>query len=195
MNNKRLEEKEIHRPLIFISHSLGGLLVKQALIEARLNDRKYRCLRASTCGLVFFATPHAGGNKCVCFGVEIYKYIHCMEACADSGTCTRAGVASIASKICSAMTGEPSNSLLATLEKDSLLNEISSDQFHHQINDYEILSFYETKPMDVKIKQRKIFPQITSMVRALCLHCRLAHDSRSISSIGHPLNWALYHSH
>ena len=65
VNNKRLEEKEVHRPLIFIAHSLGGLLVKHALIEARLNERKYRCLKASTYGLVFFATPHAGGNKYV----------------------------------------------------------------------------------------------------------------------------------
>ena len=67
VNNKRLEEKEIHRPLMFIAHSLGGLLVKQALIEARLNERRYRCLKASTFGLVFFATPHAGGNKYVLF--------------------------------------------------------------------------------------------------------------------------------
>lgn len=61
----RLEAKENHRPLIFISHSLGGLLVKQALIEAKLSEGKYRCLRASTYGLVFFATPHAGGNRYV----------------------------------------------------------------------------------------------------------------------------------
>ena len=60
--HKRLDAQEIHRPLIFVAHSLGGLLVKQALIEARLNER-YRCLKASTYGLVFFATPHAGGNR------------------------------------------------------------------------------------------------------------------------------------
>lgn len=65
VKNRRLEAKEIHRPLIFVAHSLGGLLVKQALIEARLNERKYSCLKASTYGLVFFATPHAGGNRYV----------------------------------------------------------------------------------------------------------------------------------
>ena len=79
-------------------------------------------------------------------------------------TLNRAGVADIASKVCSVLTGQPSNSLLDTLKKDSLLNELSSDQFNHQINDYEILSFYETRKMDVKVKQRKIFPQVTSMV-------------------------------
>lgn len=65
IKNKRLEEKEIHRPLIFIAHSLGGLLVKQALIEASINERKYGSLKKSTYGLVFFATPHAGGNRYV----------------------------------------------------------------------------------------------------------------------------------
>ncbi len=66
--------------------------------------------------------------------------------------------------MCSVLTGEPSNSLLATLEKDSLLNEISSDQFAHQVNDYEILTFYETRKMSVKVGKLKFLPQITDMV-------------------------------
>ena len=83
--------------------------------------------------------------------------------------CNRAGIANVASKVCSVLTGEPSNSLLATLEKDSLLNEISSDQFYHQINDFEILSFYEGRKMDVKVRKRgiRILPGLTSMVRTL----------------------------
>ena len=82
----------------------------------------------------------------------------------------RAGVADVASKICSVLTGEPSNSLLDTLKKDSLVNEISSDLFHHQINDYKILSFYETRKMDVRVKRLRMIPQVTSMVRNLLLH-------------------------
>lgn len=66
--------------------------------------------------------------------------------------------------MCSVLTGEPSNSLLATLKKDSLLNEISSDQFAHQVNDYEILTFYETLKMSVKVAKLKCLPQITDMV-------------------------------
>lgn len=76
----------------------------------------------------------------------------------------RAGVANVASKVCSVLTGEPSNSLLSTLEKDSLLNEIASDQFAHQLNDYEILTFYETRMMSVKVGKHKLLPQITNMV-------------------------------
>jgi len=46
---------------------------------------------------------------------------------ANTKNCNRAGVVNIASKVCSVLIGELSNSLLAILEKDSLLNEISSD--------------------------------------------------------------------
>lgn len=62
---QRLEADEMHRPLIFIAHCLGGLLIKQALVHAKINDRQYGCLRLSTCGLVFFGTPHAGENRYV----------------------------------------------------------------------------------------------------------------------------------
>lgn len=81
--------------------------------------------------------------------------------------CDRAGIANIASKICSALTGEPSNSLLATLEKNSLLNKISSDQFEHLMNEFKILSFYETRKMGVKIRRRKLLSHFTSMVKSI----------------------------
>ena len=135
--NKRCEENQKHRPIIFIAHSLGGLLVKQALVEAKINPL-YTCIKASTYGLVFFATPHGGGN-----GVAV----------ADS-----------AAKLCSALTGRPKNSLLETLKKASLLNEISKDHFRPQIGDYEILTFIETHTMDVKLRRQRFVPQITSMV-------------------------------
>ena len=138
--NKRRGENEKHRPIIFIAHSLGGLLVKQALVEAKINPL-YTCIKASTYGLVFFATPHSGGNG--------------------------ASVADSAAKLCSALTGESKNSLLETLKKASLLNEISKDQFRPQIGDYEVLTFMETHKMDVKFRRRRFFPQITSMVSRL----------------------------
>ena len=138
--HKRLKENEKHRPIIFIAHSLGGLLVKQALVEAKINPL-YTCIQASTYGLVFFATPHSGGNK--------------------------AGVADSAAKFCSALTGQPKNSLLETLEKASLLNEISKDHLRPQIGDYEVLTFMETHKMEVRLRRRKFFPQITGMVSRL----------------------------
>lgn len=112
-------------------------MVKQALIEARLNPR-YCCIKASTYGLVFFATPHRGGNK--------------------------AGVGEFAANICSALTGGARNSLLEQLQRNSILNEISTDQFSNQSNDYEVLTYIESKLTKFKIRKIGIFPQFTNMV-------------------------------
>ena len=126
LKNVRLKEEEVHRPLVFVTHSLGGLLVKRALVEAVVNPR-YRCLKASTQGLVFFATPHRGGEN--------------------------AGVAKFAANFYSTFTGQPRNDLLDSLKERSLITELSSDQFRHQLNDYEVLSFIETRKMSVKISR------------------------------------------
>lgn len=124
LKNCRFAENEVHRPLVFVAHSLGGLLVKQALVEAK-TDPLYTCLKASTHGLVFFATPHRGGEG--------------------------AAVAEAAANICSAFTGQPRNQLLKSLKSKSLITELSSDQFRHQLNDYEVLSFIERRKLPVKI--------------------------------------------
>ena len=39
---------------------MGGLLIKQALINAH-NNPKYTPIKDATTGLAFFATPHHGG--------------------------------------------------------------------------------------------------------------------------------------
>lgn len=51
------------RPLAFITHSLGGLIVKRLLRNASdsQND-KWKELVANTKGIVFLATPHSGAN-------------------------------------------------------------------------------------------------------------------------------------
>jgi hypothetical protein len=52
------------RHIIFVAHSLGGLLVKEALVEARkqVNDSSKLDLYNSTQGIIFFGTPHRGSN-------------------------------------------------------------------------------------------------------------------------------------
>jgi pimeloyl-ACP methyl ester carboxylesterase len=52
------------RPIIFITHSLGGLLVKAMLRAA--NDSKtlnWKRLLVSTRGIVFLGTPHTGASQ------------------------------------------------------------------------------------------------------------------------------------
>ncbi|KAI9790079.1 MAG: hypothetical protein M1816_005549 [Peltula sp. TS41687] len=60
--DKREESEEIQRPLIFIAHSLGGIIVKQALFQARL-DPAYQLIKDATLSLFFLGTPHRGSDK------------------------------------------------------------------------------------------------------------------------------------
>ncbi|RKK23581.1 hypothetical protein BFJ67_g17092, partial [Fusarium oxysporum f. sp. cepae] len=53
----RNREGVASRPLLFLGHDVGGLLIKQALINA-LNDPMYSPIKDATSGLAFFATPH-----------------------------------------------------------------------------------------------------------------------------------------
>jgi tetratricopeptide (TPR) repeat protein len=51
------------RPLIFISHSLGGLLVKQLLhTSCNLGVPRWREIAGATRGIAFIATPHSGSD-------------------------------------------------------------------------------------------------------------------------------------
>jgi len=54
------------RPIIFLAHSLGGIVIKHALVtcdSARQGyNEEYRSIKLSTYGVVFFGTPHAGAN-------------------------------------------------------------------------------------------------------------------------------------
>ncbi|KAF5585844.1 uncharacterized protein FSUBG_12303 [Fusarium subglutinans] len=45
------------RPILLLGHSMGGLLIKQALINAHSNAG-YSAIKDDTTGIVFFATPH-----------------------------------------------------------------------------------------------------------------------------------------
>ncbi|MCJ1245931.1 hypothetical protein MMC30_003135 [Trapelia coarctata] len=51
------------RPIIFVAHSLGGLLVKKALIYCQLSSHeKCKDIKLSTYGIMFMGTPHQGGE-------------------------------------------------------------------------------------------------------------------------------------
>ncbi len=55
---------ELTRPIILVAHSLGGLVVKQALVEARkrASNRRLHDIYTSTHAVIFFGTPHRGSN-------------------------------------------------------------------------------------------------------------------------------------
>lgn len=109
--------------VIFIGHSLGGLVIKQALLNAK-EDPKYTSIRSATSGLVFFGTPHRGAKA-----VELGKIA--------------ARVARFVSK------GHASNDLLDCLEHNSLFTRQMTDRFRHQLEDYRVVSFIEGKEVQI----------------------------------------------
>ncbi|PZU36927.1 MAG: hypothetical protein DI573_12610 [Microbacterium sp.] len=48
------------RPICFVAHSLGGLLVKEVILESRLEREHKAKLSAAIAGVVFLSTPHSG---------------------------------------------------------------------------------------------------------------------------------------
>jgi pimeloyl-ACP methyl ester carboxylesterase len=51
------------RPLFLIAHSLGGLVVEEMLLRAlEPDDDSIQAIATSTCGIMFFGTPHRGSD-------------------------------------------------------------------------------------------------------------------------------------
>jgi hypothetical protein len=101
-----------------VCHSLGGIVLKRALVTAKL-DNTYKSIQLATYGIVFFATPHQGGNY--------------------------AKLGDIAAKIARRCLRNEDNSFMEALKKDSLFGEELIENFRHQIEDFYVLSFVETE--------------------------------------------------
>ncbi|KAI9823464.1 MAG: hypothetical protein M1832_002475 [Thelocarpon impressellum] len=70
IQDERAEQDERERPVIFLAHSLGGLVVKDALCMAhnerfRTHNPRGAAVGASTVGVIFAGTPHRGSNSAV----------------------------------------------------------------------------------------------------------------------------------
>ncbi|KAF3481565.1 peptidase C14 [Arthroderma uncinatum] len=55
------------RPIVFVAHSLGGLVVKQAMILCHDDDR-YADINTAAGGLIFMGTPHEGSSQASLLG-------------------------------------------------------------------------------------------------------------------------------
>jgi triacylglycerol esterase/lipase EstA (alpha/beta hydrolase family) len=105
------------RPILLLGHSMGGLLIKQALINAH-NNPKYTPIKDATTGLAFFATPHRGGDwKLVSLG-------------------------GVVAKIATAVGFQKGDDVLETLKNGSIFSEIMQEQWRHQLLHYHIISFW-----------------------------------------------------
>ncbi|KAF4470497.1 P-loop containing nucleoside triphosphate hydrolase [Fusarium albosuccineum] len=115
---------EPNRPLIFVTHSLGGILVKVALVKSRSSRQtKLLSIFQSTKGIVFLGTPHSGSNSAAwgLLATNLAKF-----ALQGSNQRVLRGLA-------------PNSELLETL----------SEQFRQLLDEgtFSVHSFYETQTM------------------------------------------------
>ncbi|KAK0614407.1 hypothetical protein B0T14DRAFT_570343 [Immersiella caudata] len=60
VSSVRITQQERSRPIIFVCHSLGGLVAREAMVELDREPKLYPGLNPRHCGLLFLATPHSG---------------------------------------------------------------------------------------------------------------------------------------
>ncbi|KAH8776662.1 NACHT and WD domain protein [Diaporthe sp. PMI_573] len=125
--DERKEDLQMGKvPLIFVAHSMGGLIIKEAYMQGQ-HDPEYEDIIKSICAITFLATPHRGTQ----LAQTLNKILQCSLI-----TNPKQYVADLAS-----------NSL--TLQK---LNE----QFRHIAPRLDIVSFYETQPTAIGLSNNRI---------------------------------------
>ena len=78
LTRERAKDGSEHRKLLFVAHSLGGLLVQDCLCLSKNNaDEHLRNLSSCTIGLAFLGTPNHGSDRAAWahFGTNLLKAI------------------------------------------------------------------------------------------------------------------------
>ncbi|OBT96248.1 hypothetical protein VE01_05769 [Pseudogymnoascus verrucosus] len=123
---ERVSKKDQARRIIFICHSMGGIVVKKALIIAKNEDLLYDNTRKSVVGIAFLSTPHRGSSQ-----TELPLVL--------------ANIANVVLSGVGRYVGSMRSDLIKSLEKDSMgLKDISTN-FRDQTENMKIASFYELK--------------------------------------------------
>lgn len=108
------------RPLIFITHSLGGVVVKEALVTAFHCHEAYPMIWTFTYAVFFIAVPHKG-SPCTSWG-------------------------KIACNIVRAVTNQPSNKLLESVSQHSDYNMALNTRFEPLHEAYKFYTWIEGRP-------------------------------------------------
>ncbi|KAH6843034.1 NACHT and WD domain-containing protein, variant [Chaetomium sp. MPI-CAGE-AT-0009] len=106
------------RPTLFVAHSMGGLVVKQAYILGKENDW-FTSVISSVVGIIFLATPHHGSHYA--------KTLNNILAVAP----IRA----------------PPKSYVSALERQSPVIQTINEVFKRHCDGLELVSFFETLPI------------------------------------------------
>jgi len=128
LKNTQANRSRQTRPIIFICHSLGGLVVKEALIKSAAynSHRRHPTLGeiyASTIGVIFLGTPHRGSSK--------------------------GNLGEVVANVAKLSFRQPNKQLLQTLKSDSHILENQRDQFTTISSKLSIVCIREELPTGV----------------------------------------------
>ncbi|TLD06594.1 uncharacterized protein PgNI_08371 [Pyricularia grisea] len=114
-------------PLIFVVHSMGGLIVKEAYIQGQ-HDPQYETIIRAISAIIFLSTPHRGTN-----------------------------LAQTLNRILQSTLGVTSAKYyVSELSKSSFTLQRLNEQFRHIAPSLDIVSFYETIPTPIGFKNTKV---------------------------------------
>jgi len=128
----------LDRPIIFVCHSLGGLIVKRAIITSRSVENEktehYRAVYVSTYGILFLGTPHLGS--------EVAKWGLLLQ------------------KICNAVLPkkflDTTPQLIEALKTNNQQLQNINRLFTDVISRFHIYFFHETRAMEIKGRRELI---------------------------------------
>ena len=103
------------RPILFVAHSMGGLVVKRAYIVGK-HDPQFSAIMAQVHGMLFLATPHRGSQY-----AKVLNNI-----------------------LSTAPTGAPPKAYVASLDAQSEALQDINEQFRKICHDLVLVSFWET---------------------------------------------------
>ena len=118
---RRINGTEAARPVIFVAHSLGGIIVKQALVIAHA-EAEYDSIKDNTKGVFFFATPHRGSDF--------------------------ANYGKVLATAATRISNSPAPKLLDALKSNSTALSDLTTEFANLHRRFQISTFYELRPMN-----------------------------------------------
>ncbi|KAH8653538.1 hypothetical protein BX600DRAFT_82211 [Xylariales sp. PMI_506] len=113
-------------PIIFVVHSMGGLVVKEAYMQGQ-NDPNYEAIIKAVSAIIFLSTPHRGTN-----------------------------LAQTLNRILDTILITNSKQYIADLKSNSLTLQKLNEQFRHIAPRLDIVSFYETLPTPIGLSSMNV---------------------------------------
>ncbi|KAE8447059.1 hypothetical protein EG329_011194 [Mollisiaceae sp. DMI_Dod_QoI] len=126
VKGERITKEHQRRPLIFLCHSMGGIVVKKAFNISVVDHDRYESIRKAVPAIVFFATPHRGSDYANFFAQF-------------------ARIANVPLTVTARFSGRTRDELIKSLGKDSTTLSTISEDFRHHTKNLKIYSFFETE--------------------------------------------------